>query len=413
VSNLPLPRETSSDAVAPAGTSRLRSLDGLRGLAALVVVFHHLFQTLPTVADATLTGPGRPPVWSFSWWVLSTPAHILVAGPEAVLVFFVLSGFVVSLPVIRKAHFNWMSYYVQRSLRLYLPSIASVLLAALWILLSHQNSATATSSWTAGSSFPTVSVAQVVSAFDLLFGNIDINNPLWSLRWEVVFSLTLPLFVIIAIVVRRIWWAALLICWAAIVAGQHLESDSLRFLPLFLVGTILQTRMPEIQRWYGRMANRRGFSLIAVLAAAVSLLLIVLPWVTDAIWPASRAIHVASGAVVVVGAFGLVVCAALCGPLSAALSTRFFQWLGRISFSLYLVHVPVIIALSSVFGRGEQFIALPVALAASLLVGGLFARFVEQPSHRLSRAAGTAASSALARWFQPTPDTTSPDPRVE
>jgi peptidoglycan/LPS O-acetylase OafA/YrhL len=86
--------------------------------------------------------------------VLSTPAHLLVAVPEAVLVFFVLSGFVVALPIIRKPSFDWMSYYVQRTLRLYLPSIASVLLAVVWILLSHQRPATATSSWTAGSSFP-------------------------------------------------------------------------------------------------------------------------------------------------------------------------------------------------------------------------------------------------------------------
>ncbi|MHC5797408.1 acyltransferase family protein [Lacisediminihabitans sp. FW035] len=398
MSKLPLPREASSGAMAPASSSRLRSLDGLRGLAAVIVVFHHLSLTMPTIAGGNPPTPVSPVTWSLEWWLIATPAHLFVAGPEAVLVFFVLSGLVVALPVIRKVNFDWIGYYVQRMLRLYLPSIASVLLAAVWILVSHQDRATATSAWTAGSSYSSVGVKDVISGFDLLFGNININNPLWSLRWEVLFSLALPLFVIIAVATRRFWWVVLVLCGIASVVGQHLTNDSLRYLPVFLLGTVVAVKLPDIQSWMAVLAPRRWFTPVAATIVVASLLAITLPWVTDAIWPKSQLLHVASSAVVVIGAFGLVIGAGFWNPLSALLSTRLFRWLGRISFSLYLVHVPIIIAMSSLFGPDNLAISIPVSLLLSLIAGELFARFVEQPSHRLSRRAGTAASGSFSRW---------------
>ncbi len=83
----------------PAPTGRWKGLDGLRGLAAIVVVLHHSLLTSPSLALAYFGGP-KAPVGSPSWLLTYTPLHLVWAGPEAVLVFFVLSGFVLTLPVL-------------------------------------------------------------------------------------------------------------------------------------------------------------------------------------------------------------------------------------------------------------------------------------------------------------------------
>ena len=67
---------------------RAPALDGLRGWAALVVLLHHSLLTVPAVASTYLSNTSEGP------WVqmaTSTPLHLVWAGPEAVIVFFVLS----------------------------------------------------------------------------------------------------------------------------------------------------------------------------------------------------------------------------------------------------------------------------------------------------------------------------------
>ena len=85
--------------------SHIYSLDGLRGIAALVVVVHHLLLTLPWFADRVglgLLGPKGQ--FIFSWHNLFeyTPLHILYGGTEAVVIFLYLA--VLSSSIRSKRH---------------------------------------------------------------------------------------------------------------------------------------------------------------------------------------------------------------------------------------------------------------------------------------------------------------------
>src|SRR6476646_6648538 len=98
---------------------RRTALDGLRGLAALVVVFHHVLLTWPGWANAYLGSHGNALAYS--------PLHVVLDGTFAVYVFFVLSGYVLTLQSERLS--RWRGYYGARLARLYLPVWGSVAFA--------------------------------------------------------------------------------------------------------------------------------------------------------------------------------------------------------------------------------------------------------------------------------------------
>ena len=118
---------------------RVQSFDGLRGVAALVVVFHHLLLTQVWFADRV----GLGALGSKGHFILSihnlfeyTPVHIFYGGTEAVVIFFVLSGYVLINPVNKS---NFSSYVRNRLMRLYVPIFAAVILAsALVKVVSHK-----------------------------------------------------------------------------------------------------------------------------------------------------------------------------------------------------------------------------------------------------------------------------------
>src|SRR5512141_298814 len=111
------------------GQSRVTQLDGLRGLAALVVVACHALSTIPGIGNV-VSGDRSAGLTTAEAWAVYSPLHALWNGTPAVHVFFVLSGFVLVLPFTRPgAVRNWAQYYAKRFFRLYLPAWASLAVA--------------------------------------------------------------------------------------------------------------------------------------------------------------------------------------------------------------------------------------------------------------------------------------------
>src|SRR3569623_1763721 len=119
---------------------RIRALDGLRGIAALVVVIHHALLIHPTRELQYEVGQRGPAMGTAQRWFTSTPLHLVWAGGEAVLVFFVLSGLVLALPYLNGVRAPlWERYFARGIVRRFLPGFAAVFLAAtaLRMLLPH------------------------------------------------------------------------------------------------------------------------------------------------------------------------------------------------------------------------------------------------------------------------------------
>lgn len=101
--------------------NRVSSLDGVRGLAAVVVLLHHAIASLGPLGDVYFSRPAPAGLE----WLVNSPLHLIWAGPEAVYVFFILSGVVLTLPALRR-RYEWKSYYPARLLRLYIPVLAAI-----------------------------------------------------------------------------------------------------------------------------------------------------------------------------------------------------------------------------------------------------------------------------------------------
>jgi peptidoglycan/LPS O-acetylase OafA/YrhL len=362
----------------PERDGRLTALDGLRGVAALVVVLFHVVKlsvvALGTEAEIGGTAPGLAGRLSHS------PLAILWAGPEFVMVFFVLSGFVLA----RALHgrpVRLASYYAARALRLYLPVWGSLVLAGVLVALVPRAPSLAGANVAVAAFAAPVDRALVLHNALLVTtdARAPLNGVLWSLRWEVLFSLLLPVLLLGAGLLRRAPAVVVaLVVLGILHPGGH---ASLSYLTPFVLGVLLALHPDAVARVRARVAGRGAP--VAVLAAV--LLLTADRWLPDA----QRDVG-PGGALVALGAM-LAVAAPLVWPaIARPLQTPPIQWLGRRSFSLYLTHEPLVVALFFALHRPGLPVLLAAGLPASLLLAAAFHRAVERPAHLLARRAGAA-----------------------
>ncbi|MEQ4519568.1 acyltransferase [Pseudarthrobacter sp. B907] len=360
------------------GQTRVTQLDGLRGLAALVVVACHALSTLPDIGRV-VAGDRTAGLSNSEAWAVFSPLHILWNGTPAVHVFFVLSGFVLILPFTKAgAARTWAPYYAKRLLRLYLPAWASLAVAVALIALIPRTVSPLQSVW-ADMYVTDPNLGQVLKDAALLLNASTINTPLWTLKYEVAFSLLLPAYVAFAVRWRSLWHLKLGIAFALAMLGAVQHLDWLTYLPIFAIGAILGAERDRI-----RELTRSWPRLVWLLVAAAGLFL------ANAEWFSRDQPILGVEAVVTVGATLIVLVFLLCGSAKKLGDTAAAQWLGRVSFSLYLVHLPITLAGVTLLRHVSLPLALAVSVAASLVAAELFYRYVERPAHRLSIAAGRA-----------------------
>ena len=178
--------------------TRIRSLDALRGIAALMVVIFHWVLMFAVGWTTPLAERSLP--WLLTW-------HIVAEATTAVLVFFTLSGFVLTLSL-QGAPLTYGQFVLKRVLRLYPPFLFTIALATILFTIVQPKAipeftAIFNSNWNA---LPTPAV--ILGHLGLIgtprFESLDPS--IWSLKYEMRASLLLPM---IALLVRRSLWFAL------------------------------------------------------------------------------------------------------------------------------------------------------------------------------------------------------------
>ena len=327
---------------------RFTFVDALRGVAASTVVLFHaeegahitaLFETLPSGFQA-----------------------LLKHGDFGVAIFFVLSGFVIahSLGAERLSVMGSLRFMLKRSIRLDPPYWAAIVVAILFSTLAsmivHNRPSQAA-----------YSAPQIVSHLFYLQGLLgfeQINMVFWTLCLEIQFYSI---------------YAVLLLTRSRSVLGAA-------FLVSLLWPVGLGPAAPGIfvEFWYAFLLGvGANFAWRSVATR---------PWFLGYV-----AVIVAAG-IYSFNPFALVSCAtaiillsvAVAGRLASQLNWRWLQFLGTISYSLYLIHNPITGATFRagylMTGRTVYTEALwwIVSLVACLGAASLFWFFIERPSARLA-----------------------------
>ncbi|MEV0612650.1 acyltransferase [Nonomuraea sp. NPDC050404] len=379
-------------AVGPAAASatRLAWLDALRGIGAMAVVAEHL---LPWFL------PGLRPYW-------------FNLGVYGILVFFLVSGYII--PASLERHGDVRAFWISRFFRLYplyLAAIALVLALAWWVPVrdevARDGSAVAAH---ATMLLDVVSVGGVV-------------DTMWTLSYEMVFYLLVTalfltrghersgllsmVFAAVAVVVGLVTSGAVLtggwpayvsgvvfaVGLAAVVAGRFRTAAACVLGVMALVLLVFSSRVPwlgvavvavmfagtAIYRWE-RGTGRLWPVAVTTALVAISPLWAITSgwwWVRTDVWITTIALAAATFA----GGMAL----------RGRRLPRVLVWFGLISYSLYLVHHPVLKYFVAVSGD-LRAAALPyqlgmAALAVGLVVGvsALTYRYIERPMQSLGR----------------------------
>jgi peptidoglycan/LPS O-acetylase OafA/YrhL len=346
-----------------------------------------------------------------------TPLRLLVAGHQAVILFFLLSGFVLTLPYKKKDALNYSPFLLKRVCRIYLPYLGALAFAILCDLhfSSHSHSDNYWINWT----WSEPVTARLVIQHILFLGNYDwsqFNTAFWSLVYEMRISLVFP-FIALAVLRLR----SLLIALAAAVLSLSffplamlLSSTlaltsrtaainttlTLHYAAFFLIGSLLAKHLDTINRRYARLS-----ALQASIIAVVSLALYAFSNATSLIqrFSVTRSIPADLydwGAAA--GAAGLLVFALNSRPFHKFLTTGPIHHLGEISYSLYLVHgTTLFVLIHTLLGRVSISRLLLIYLSATLLIAEIFHRLIEHPSMLLGR--------RLTTRREPLPQTDSTD----
>lgn len=329
---------------------RLVYLEAGRGIASVVVLLHHLILAFkPSLDDAFPRG------------LQLTPAYAAINGGAAVAFFFTLSGFVLSLSLIRSpSRGRLATSLVKRLPRLALPAVITLVAGCLILMAGYRHYiATAGltgSGWLAtfgNAKFPVNFVPSLVDATRnsvlvfFLGHKFYYNSNLWTMRGEYLCSLAaLTGAYVVGRFIGRKW-----ICLVAILAGctALLLADTGLALCEFGIGMALAI---VYRAW--RIILPLPAAMVAVALAA--------------------GLIAADDARVEAIAAGLLLFAMTTSPgIERALSGRIGSWLGRASFPLYLVHTLVIVTIGSevytaAFAAAHTY-WLAMAVASLVVIG--------------------------------------------
>jgi peptidoglycan/LPS O-acetylase OafA/YrhL len=368
------------------GAGRVNELDAVRGIAAFLVVLHHCWQsilpdqnTFPFVAsDMAVSQAAR----QAAFWINVSPFRLLFAGHPAVGIFFVLSGFVLTKSLRGPRRASYLPFVIRRVFRIWVPFALVILCAAgLRYLIAPEpivDRAWLNDSWSTPLSW------ELIAGHLLMLGTptyVNLDNPMWSLVHEMRISLVFPLLAMLTMRFPRAALGASIAAFAVLsinrlvghftaptdsnIVGGVLMSviQTVRYCMFFTFGIILALKSAAIGDWLGSRPRTQ---------AALWFIALALLW-----------IPYTAGYVEFAYAVGAFVLLALCihSPRAGrALRHPALAWLGKVSYSLYLVHLLVLLSLVHLLnGVLPLYAILLIVIPLSLLAAALSNRFIELP----------------------------------
>lgn len=375
------------------------SMDGMRGLAALAVLLYHV---------AYLSG--RPELGD------GTARRLLISGYVGVDFFFVISGFLLFLPVVVGGSLGNLRAYARRRAARILPAYYVALLGttALLPLLTSADVDRPHES-VAGAGNLLLHLTFLQHSVGLALGlpeGFGVNGVVWTLALEVTFYLLLPLVAVRFLRHPWRWLGGALAASAgyrAWVLGLGVSTDPALPGAPTVPGMAWITQIPSflthfalgmVGAWLfvrcSRSPRFAGARWLAVPTQAAALALVLWGMYSagsrDLAGAAGAYDHWPAGYAMVLGFALLLVATALAPAWSQyPWSNRAMRRLGDVSYGIYLWHLPLAgLALTSLNFAGDStdaafWILLGFVLPGSLIMGWLSHRFIEVPAMNWAR----------------------------
>jgi peptidoglycan/LPS O-acetylase OafA/YrhL len=349
-----------------AGADKLECFEAIRGLASLAVLIGHLMLAFwPELYIGARDVPAEYPrlVRQFAL----SPLKIVFDSQFAVTVFFLLSGFVLSLSYFRTRSAEVLtSAAVRRYFRLMFPAAVSILLGYLLLRLGwmYNQAASRFLNEHVGGRFgwlaifynfrPHLGHALKECVWDTFFANSTYNANLWTMSQEFLGSFVVYQFLALFGNVRNRYLLYAVLGGAFVYSNRMFQLD-------FLLGMMLCDAYVAGQA--------RGFRLPMLLAAPIALggmYLVTLKPFGAYNWGwlmlDKNLCYEAVGGMLLLGSV------AFSPGLQRLYDNRVLTFLGKISFGLYLIHLPLICSLASglylLLGREFGMAHHPAALIA-------------------------------------------------
>ena len=361
------------------GQTRYAELDALRGIAALTVVLWHFVCATYTVPDRG----SRAFVMIF---------YFLTQGRAAVILFFILSGFVLSLPFLREPQPKYGGFIIRRICRIYLPYIALMAVPILVRTFVAVKKLPGFSDWFNDHCGDPFSLSTALEHL-FLIGNIHVmayNNPVWSLIHEMRLSLIFPLLFLFVSRVKPVF--SLLACFLLStgaflndVLGWETSNGwhtgyfyTLQVGAFFIVGIqFARYRVPATE-WFISLRKRTKIVLFIVSC--------LLYRISMEVWMAKPKLLLLSDWGSVIGACGIILTALGSVKAGTILRKPVWRFLGTISYSMYLNHIGMLYLAIFLLRDYLSVVAiLPIYVATVIIFSFLTWKTIELPFISLGR----------------------------
>ena len=366
------------------GNDRYSELDSLRGLAATTVLLSHLSLVLSNVGI----------IERFT----RTPLHILWAGHEAVILFFVLSGFVLSLAYLNNKASSYKDFLIRRICRIYIPYLVSVLIAFSLMMILARGGIEGLSGWFNQAWTSPITMELIINHIILLinFETEAVNGVIWSLVHEMRISIIFPLIIIF--VVKLSWKKSLILALLLsslyfilylvflnylkfdVTRYQSSYSSTLHYISFFILGAVLAKYSRQLSDIYNKLTLwiKVVFLLIAVLSYTYQ-------W-TFNINITIFNIQIVKDWAVALGVSIFIIFVLNAQMIQKLLKINLINFVGKISYSLYLYHLIVLFMLFHIFyGKLSNLVLFPTVFILSFVVAALMYYLVEKPSILIGR----------------------------
>lgn len=309
----------------------VKSFTSLRGVACLAVVGTHVW----TIFDLRRLIVEQYGSGSFEEFI-STLVDRTLNGQAAVELFFVLSGCVLALSLqtaSRTPDRSWIkAFYVKRFFRIYPALWVSIALTlCLWPLIKMGLASPAYSGWALDAYPSQITVRSVILSLAAIY--VHLNWPMWTLRVELFYSILFP--AIFVMVTNERMRAPFMILIALLALAPIPRNLSLHYSLAFSLGALIPS-----SRGIGNARYRLiGLGLVPVLM-----------YFRVALETSVDLKNIETLEILI--ACVIVYCLFHSKKRMPLLDGRFFGYIGKISYSVYVLHFPI------VFGIAAAMVAL-------------------------------------------------------